>query len=1029
MEINFRIYGGLMKVLNVRTYIIGGIISVILIWFTFNILYQQQNENQQAQKGVLDLSNWDFEKDGVVGLDGEWEFYWNQLLTYEDFKGEEEKKPDGYYKIPDVWNNYTLNENKLPGEGYGTYRLKVKTNDISSLKGLKILNQSTAYKLMINDKVIAKNGQVGKTKETTIPEYRPQTVSFENTSQDFEIIIQVSNYTYSRGGIWYSIYLGNDQQIRELKEFNSGKEMFMLGVIIIMSLYHMALFSLQKRNKSAIYFSFVLLIIGIRILVTGEYLINKVIFKPSIYFMVPIEYITMYMGQVMWVAFVYELYPKEMSKKIVRAIVCIGIALSLITIITPIDIFTKYLIFYEIVMICIYIYVIFSLLKAVLKKREGSIILFSGAMLLVSVFIIDCLYNWNVIYNKYGTNFKFAAFILIFIQSYILSEKFSLSFQKVEELSQRLISLDKLKDEFLANTSHELRTPLNGIINITQSLIRGVAGKLSLRQEENLQVVLASSRRLYSLIDDILDISSLKFNEVKLYSKSLDVRKIVDSVIFVLEHLKGEKNIIFENLIKKDTPAVFCDEERLGQILYNLLGNALKFTEQGYIRVRTEFSDSIVTIFIEDTGIGMKEENLDSIFNYFEQIDASINRKYEGTGIGLYITKKLIELQGGTINVKSEYGKGSCFVFTLPITTEEPKNSMSLIEPIFIKNIQIDEEINEQNLERCNVLAVEDDSISLKALINNLRLDGYTVKGVQSGNDAIKLLENGIKFDVVILDIMMPDISGYEILKQIRKKYSQLELPVVLLTARSRIDDIETGFKFGANDYLIKPFETVELNARVKSLVEMKKAVNNLVTTELAFLQAQIKPHFIYNALSVISSLIIREPLKSKELVLDLSDYLRNNFDFESREGLTTLKKELELVKSYLSIEQARFKERISVKFEINSEDCVIPMLSIQPLVENAVRHGIMPLINGGTISIVTQNKSGYVSISVQDDGVGIDEGKLQYILSGEIKRGSVGIKNIHRRLTMLYGKGLNITSGEESGTKVEFLVPYMEGE
>lgn len=1018
-----------MKVLNVRKYMMWIIVSAILISFTFNILYQQQEEKQQAQKGVLDLSNWDFEKDGVVSLDGEWEFYWNQLLTYEDFNGEEENKLDGYYKIPSVWNDYTLNGDKLPGEGYATYRLKVKVNDISSLKGLKILNQSTAYKLMINDKVIARNGQVGKTKETSIPEYRPQTVSFENTSQDFEIIIQVSNYTYSRGGIWYSTYLGNDQHIRELKEFNSGKEMFMLGVIIIMSLYHIALFSLQKRNKSAIYFSFVLLIIGVRILVTGEYLINKVIFKPSIFLTVPIEYIAMYMGQVMWVAFVYELYPNEMSKKIVRAIFCMGIALSLATIITPIYIFTKYLIFYEIIMVYIYFYVVFSILKAVLNKREGSIILFLGAMLLVIVFIIDCLYNWNLIYSKYGTNFKFAAFILIFIQSYILSEKFSLAFQKVEELSKRLISLDKLKDEFLANTSHELRTPLNGIINITQSLIRGADGKVNLDQEENLKVVLASSRRLYSLINDILDISSLKLNEVKLYSKSLDLMKILDSVIFVFEHLKGEKNIIFENLIKKDTPAVFCDEERLGQILYNLLGNALKFTEKGYIRVRTEFSDSIVTVFIEDTGIGIKEENLDSIFNYFEQIDASINRKYEGTGIGLFITKKLIELQGGTINVKSEYGKGSCFFFTLPITIEEPKNSISLIEPNFIKNIQIDEQSNEQNLERYNILAVEDDSISLKALINNLRLDGYTVKGIQCGNDAIKFLENGIKFDIVILDIMMPDISGYEVLKKIREKYLPVELPVLLLTARSRIEDIVTGFKLGANDYLIKPFEAVELNARVKSLVEMKKAVNNLVTTELAFLQAQIKPHFIYNALSVIASLVIREPLKSKELVLDLSDYLRNNFDFESREGLTTLKKELELVKSYLSIEQARFKERICVKFEINSEDCIIPMISIQPLVENAVRHGIMPLINGGTISIKTQNKNGYVSVSVKDDGVGIDEEKLKNILSGEIKKGSVGIKNIHRRLIMLYGKGLNITSGEKSGTKVEFEVPYMKGE
>jgi signal transduction histidine kinase len=1017
-----------MKLLKARTYVLIILISTIPLLFIFNLFSQQHPKYPQAKKGILDLSNWDLKNHGVVGLDGEWEFYWNKLLTYEDFNGVKKIEPDGYLKVPSVWTNYTLNGNDLPGKGYATYRLKVKTNDIDSIKGLKILNQSTAYRLMINDQVIAENGHVGNTKETTIPEYRPQTVSFQNNSKDFEIIVQVSNYVYSRGGIWYSIYFGNDQQIRQLKEIISGKQMFMFGVVMIMSLYYIGIFLLQKRNKSAIYFALLLLIEGIRILVTGEYLIKNLIPSANIFWMVPIEYITMVIGHVVWMLFVFELYPKEMSHKIVKIISYTGVSISMFIVLTPIYTFTKYLIFYELYIMYIYLYTIFVILKAVLKKRENADLLFLGTILFISVFIIDVLYHWNVIYNQYGTNFEITGYIFIFIQSYILSAKFSLAFENEEKLSKKLISLDKLKDEFLANTSHELRTPLNGIINITESLLKGLTGKLNLRQEENLQAILASSRRLYNLINDILDISSLRLNEVKISPKSLNVRMIVDSVIFVLEHLKGEKDIVFENLVSEDTPLVFFDEERLGQVLYNLLGNALKFTEEGSIKVSTKFSNNIVTIFVEDTGIGILEENLDNIFNYFEQVDASINRKYEGIGIGLNITKKLIELHGGTINVKSQFGKGTCFFFTLHVTQGKSENNIHKVEPVFqINNVKIDEINIEHKHDRYNILVVEDDVVNLKAVINNLHLYGYTVKAVQNANDALELLDNGINFDMVILDVMMPDISGYDVLKKIREKYLAIELPVLLLTALSRISDISIGFKLGANDYLIKPFEPEELNARVKSLVNMRNAIDSLVTTELEFLQAQIKPHFIYNALSIIASLSIREPEKSRELILNLSDYLRSSFDFEKREGLTTLKKELELVEAYLSIEQARFKERICINFQIDSKDCILPMLSIQPLVENAVRHGIMPLIKGGIISIITEDRNGYVRISVKDNGVGIDEEKIQNILSGELKKGSVGIRNINRRLIVLYGKGINVTKCEEGGTKVEFIIPYKQ--
>ena len=1014
-----------MKALKNKMFVMTMSVIFSILLLVLSMYLHSSKKQMQAQKGILDLTNWDFSKDGVVSLDGEWEFYWNELLTYEDFNERRVVKPNGYFQVPDVWTSYTVDDKHFPQQGYATYRLTVKTNNIDDLKGLKILTASTSYKLMVNDKVVARSGTVGKTEETSEPEFKPQAVSFKNDSKSFDIIVQISNYTYSRGGMWHSIYLGDDQQVREMKEFNSEKDMFMLGTVIIMSLYHMLLFILQKRSKSVFYFALILLIVAIRITITGEYLIHNIISMPSIMWMVPIEYMTMYWGVIVGLAFIYELYPKETSKRLVKFSTYVGIIVSIFTIAMPIGIFTDYLVIYELLSILVFCYISFSVTKAAIKKEEGAILLLLGAIIMLIAYINDILYHWNVISDRYGPSVGIAIFIVIFMQAYILAVKFSLAFKKVENLSERLILLDRLKDEFLINTSHELRTPLNGIINITQSLINGIAGKLNFNQEEDLSIVLASSRRLYNLINDISDISNLKYNQLKLYPKPLDINTVAETVIFILNFLKGEKDIVFENLIPTDTPLVFCDEERLDQVFFNILENSLKFTEKGSIKIYANCSENMVTIFIEDTGSGIDESKIGNIFDTFGQTPGtSEETKNENSGLGLSITKRLIELQGGTIGVKSQLGRGSCFFFTLPLAKEEHKTiGVGKIESPMILNKK---SRDEEKLGEYNILVIEDDVVNLKALVNNLRLYNYTVQGASSGEDALRFIDNGINFDVIILDTIMPGTPGYNILKKIREKYSPVELPVLILTVARRIDHISTWFKLGANDYLIKPFESEELKARVYSLINMKKAVNSLVATELSFLQAQIKPHFIYNVLSVISSLTLVQPAKAKELVLDLSDYLRKSFDFESKDGLTTLKKELSLVKSYIAIEQARFKERLCVEFEINDIDIdyVIPILCIQPIVENAVRHGIIPVIDGGRILIVVKNEKEHIKISVSDNGVGIDEKILEDIFSEETGSGSVGIKNIHRRLTNLYGKGLTIRRREIGGTEVEFEIP-----
>ncbi|MDX1430775.1 MAG: ATP-binding protein, partial [Rhodothermales bacterium] len=239
------------------------------------------------------------------------------------------------------------------------------------------------------------------------------------------------------------------------------------------------------------------------------------------------------------------------------------------------------------------------------------------------------------------------------------------------EINERLRRIDRLKDEFLANTSHELRTPLNGIIGIAESMMDGVAGNLGHKAMSNIALIIASGKRLANLVNDILDFSKLKERELELRRKAVDVSVLGDIVLRVSEPLIEGKNLILKNTIPRDLPPAHADEDRLQQVLYNLIGNAIKFTHEGSVILSGRSGDGIIEIGVADTGIGIPKEKHEAIFQSFEQVDASTGREYGGTGLGLAVTRQLVELHGGSIRVESTENVGSTFLFTLPIADGE----------------------------------------------------------------------------------------------------------------------------------------------------------------------------------------------------------------------------------------------------------------------------------------------------------------------------------------------------------------------
>lgn len=406
-----------------------------------------------------------------------------------------------------------------------------------------------------------------------------------------------------------------------------------------------------------------------------------------------------------------------------------------------------------------------------------------------------------------------------------------------QQAIENLHRADQLKDEFLAITSHELRTPLYGILGIAETIRDGVAGEVSNDMKKQLSMIIKSGRRLTFLVDEILDLSKLKFDTLTLELKKVDLKNIIEIVIAISKPQIVNKPIEFVKEIPESLPYVHADENRLQQILHNLIDNAIKYTDEGKIIISAYSKGDEIVIQVIDTGRGIPEEEVEYIFEPFQQVEASEFRRYDGVGIGLNVAKQLIDLHNGNIEVSSTLGVGSTFMVTLPIYDEAEliDEAAVTVQKTFSDNVtslnektQLQEFDQKQNSKSATILVVDDEIVNLQVLMNQLALNDYDVLTTSNGLDVLTIVEEN-EIDLIILDIMMPDMSGYEVCRKLRETYSLMELPILMLTAKSQIRDKMLSFEVGANDYLVKPCNRQELLARVKTLVHAKQLNEELV--------------------------------------------------------------------------------------------------------------------------------------------------------------------------------------------------------
>lgn len=780
--------------------------------------------------GTLDLPHHDLYLDGTVRLDGDWQFYLDSTLLPESFSKGEVPKPVGYYAVPKYWTAYRgLN---LPSQGEASYRLLIHVKEKNRLLSLLTPEIFTEYRLFVNGELLDSHGKFADGK---IRFLSPRVFTFQNSRDTIEILLNISNHSHWNAGIGQSFFLGAPEEIQKQHLFSITIEMILVAVCLFAGIYHMILFALRTKERELLYFGLFSILLALRTIFTGTTFIMQI--TPNLSFEPGSRAATAVIPLCVMAFQSYSFYffQPHFHIKAHRSLLLLHFIYLLMTFtLTPIaysKLFTPYLIVilaFAMFIICVNIYCV------AIRARYSAIFL-SGLLFLFAGVANDMLHYMQVINTGYFLSIWFSFFIGA--QSVILAIKFANEHKTIEALSKKLQVADKLKDEFLANTSHELRTPLNGIIGVSDSLIDGIAGKLSKKAIENLKLISSSARRLASLINDILDHSKLKNNDITLTMQDIDLRQITEVVLTIVRATIPFSRIELINEISQSFPAVRGDENRLQQILFNLIGNAVKFTEEGHVKVSAQDKGSYVIVSIEDTGPGIPEHRQDDIFFPYEQIDGTTTRSHGGTGLGLSITRQLVEIHGGRIAVQSDGKSGSVFSFTLQKgAASKEVDRQKIVHSMragSAKECKIDSHLSESEQEVAEtagerILIVDDDTTNIRVLENYLFLENYRFGSATNGIKALKILEVQ-KFDLVLLDIMMPLMSGYEVLKHIRKRYTAYELPVLMLTAGKQKRDIVTVFQSGASDYLTKPIDREELIARIRMQLSLRHAVSTAI--------------------------------------------------------------------------------------------------------------------------------------------------------------------------------------------------------
>ncbi len=772
--------------------------------------------------------------DGTIHeLQGNWQFAWQQLVSPDAADQYQKWRP---MPVPGAWND-TSNPVPFAAKGFASYRLILLLPDNLRQVHLAMPDMASAYRLWANGELKTGNGQIGKSRESERPGYLPRTISLTPDSGRLELLIHTSNYHYQWGGIWYAPQLTDDTGLYAIRELPVVKASIYSALLLGTGVLALLLFLSRPQDRKVLFFALFCLVIGFRRLLIDERIFYLTGWGDwhSLQFL---ENATIYLSLPLFIGYFYHCFPQDTHRHLVSAGWALSIPFMITALATPVDFYTQMNVPFQLLCVAVIPYILWCYGKAFKARRKGAR-MFGFSLLIFVICVANDVLTYNYLINTPNmmhlgalafVMFQLSALIRRYLQNFRTIEIMS---RKLTEQNRELVQLDAFKDEFLATTSHELRTPLHGISGLVRSMDRK-GSNLNPEQHDTLQLISATTERLNHLVNDILDYSSLKHGKLELHQHPVHLPPLVKSVQSTLSTLIDPDKVRFECNIDSNAQWVFADEQRLEQILFNLLGNAVKHTPKGTICVDAHRMEDAVHIKITDTGSGIPAHALENLLQPFEHYVNPKSTQAKGSGLGLTITQKLVELHAGSLSIDSKPDMGTCVEFTLPNAEAQNRSANETRPDSYRQKLTTKQNLTvargNQNLpdfslpanESALVFYADDEKLNRELVETLLKNAGYEIRTFGNGEDLLSEMENFLP-DLVLLDLMMPGLSGIETCRELRQQHTSRELPVMMLTARHQTADILAALAAGANDYLTKPYHEAELLARMHSQLSIRR--------------------------------------------------------------------------------------------------------------------------------------------------------------------------------------------------------------
>ncbi|TGL18210.1 response regulator [Leptospira levettii] len=764
-----------------------------------------------AQFGVLDLRSWDFDLYGNVPLNGDWKIEWKQLVTAQN-------ENSNFTKIPGNWTNHTGVPYK---EGYATLQLKILVNP--NAKTLYLQNGVTrnAFKILIGEEKIYESGKLGFDSDSEIPSIKIQTIPLPSRDNgEINLNIQISCFHYHVCGIASPYLIGTHEGINKSFFEATSHDIFVISSLGTLAFFHFVLFLFWRDEKTHLYFSFVCFLASVRLLSIGEARIVYNYLPMDVYeTMLKLNGLSFTLLYLSFVRYVEEVYPDHKYSPVYLTNYFFAILLLFgLPFATPI--FSRVLSYHLILSLIGLFALMYPIIHGVYIKKPGAKFFLFSLVSTMLLFSFDILTEFAKKGTAYHGQYGFLVFGLS--QALFIADRMIQNFKNKEKLKQEkelALAEAKFKTAFLSNMSHEIRTPMNGILGMTQML-----GQTNLTddQKEYLSLIQFSGENLLLLINDILDLAKLESGKIELHLEPIVLKKILNGMVQLFKSKLNSEAVKIDLVFDSEIPnTIITDQKRFTQILSNLLGNAVKFTELGRISllVSSEKVDDKkfkLILQVKDSGIGIPKEKIENLFQPFTQIHSHLSGKTTGTGLGLTITKKIVEELLGNITVESELGKGTIFKIEIPVeqTDDDDKTNNETTIQSNLDATKWEKHLAEQY--PVKILITDDDSINLKVGKMFLKKLGYPALVAENGNDAILLVEKETP-DILFLDVQMPDLDGIQVTKQIRQNQMLTKQPIIIaLTANVMEEEKEKCLAAGMDDFMTKPLLMQDLVFMIK---------------------------------------------------------------------------------------------------------------------------------------------------------------------------------------------------------------------